>query len=118
MSLMLSAAEYVSLKAPFGLDQICGTFGDIFTYLRPDQTLDPRWQAEQMITISLPFPLVLSWDHSRRVSHMTCHRLMQAIILFALIAAGIVAYGLLLAAFRVANLRDLVNSIRPRDLSQ
>ena len=46
------------------------------------------------------------------------HRLMQAIILFALIAAGIVAYGLLLAAFRVANLRDLVNSIRPRDLSQ
>jgi D-alanyl-D-alanine carboxypeptidase len=81
MSLMLSAAEYVSLKAPFGLDQICGTFGDIFTYLRPDQTLDPRWQAEQMITISLPFPLVLSWDHSRRVSHMTCHRLMQAIFI-------------------------------------
>jgi len=46
------------------------------------------------------------------------HRLVQAIVLFALIAAGIVAYGLLLAAFRVANLRDLVNSIRPRDLSQ
>lgn len=79
MSLMLSTAEYVSLKAPFGLDQIRATFGDIFAYLRADHSLDPRWQADQMVTISLPFPLVLSWDRTRHVTHMTCHRLMGPI---------------------------------------
>ena len=77
MSSMLSAPEYVSLKAPHGLDQIRATFGDIFTYLRPDHSLDPRWPAEHLITIALPFPLVLSWDHSRKVTRMTCHKLMQ-----------------------------------------
>ena len=72
-------APSLALNPPHGLDQIRGTFGDIFAYLRPDHTLDPRWQAEQLITISLPFPLELSWDHSHQVTRMTCHRLMSAI---------------------------------------
>jgi putative peptidoglycan lipid II flippase len=46
------------------------------------------------------------------------HRLIQAIVLFAMIAAGIGVYGSLLAALGVANLRDLVNTIRPPDLRQ
>jgi putative peptidoglycan lipid II flippase len=47
----------------------------------------------------------------------TAHALAQALILFALIAAGIVAYSGLLAAFNVAGWRELVNAIRqPRDL--
>jgi hypothetical protein len=75
----LSAAEYVSLKAPFGLDQIRTTFGDIFACLHADHSLDPRWQTEQLVTISLPFPLVLPWHRSRQVTHMTCHRLMKPI---------------------------------------
>lgn len=69
----------LALSPPHGLDQIRGTFGDIFAYLRPDHSLDPRCQAEQLITISLPFPLVLSWDHSRQVTRMTCNRLMKPI---------------------------------------
>jgi putative peptidoglycan lipid II flippase len=41
------------------------------------------------------------------------HTPTRAISLFILIAAGIAAYGLLLATFRVAAFRDLVNVIRP-----
>ena len=45
------------------------------------------------------------------------HTLARAIVLFGLIAAAIAAYGLLLAALGVADVRDLVNAIRPsRDL--
>lgn len=79
---MLSSPQVVrslALKPPRGLDQIRTTFGDIFAYVRPDHTLDPRWQTEQMVTISLPFPLALSWDRSRQVTRMTCHKRMQAI---------------------------------------
>ena len=54
-----------------------GPFGDIFAYLRSDHTLDPRWEATQLSVISLPFPLALSWDRSRLVERMTCHRLLQ-----------------------------------------
>ncbi len=79
MSSMLSAPEHVSVKAPHRLDQIRATFGDIFAYLCPEHSLDPRWQAERMITVALPFPLVLSWDHSRQVTRMTCHKLMESI---------------------------------------
>jgi hypothetical protein len=64
---------------PHGLDQIQATFGDIFSYLRADHTLDPRWQVEQLATISLPFPMALSWDKSRQVERMTCHKLLQPV---------------------------------------
>jgi len=79
---MLSASQLAQewpLQAPHGLNGILTTFGDIFLYLRPDHTLDPRWQAEQVTTMSLPFPIVLSWDHSRQVTRMTCHERMRPI---------------------------------------
>ena len=79
---MLSAPQLVQelpLRAPHGLSEIIATFGDIFVYIRPDYTIDPRWQAEQMATFSLPSPLILSWDHSRQVTRMTCHKLMRPI---------------------------------------
>ena len=46
------------------------------------------------------------------------HTLIQAVMLTTLIAAGMALYGLLLATLGVANLHDLVNTIRSRDLSQ
>lgn len=67
------------LNPPDGLEQICATFGDIYSYIRSGHTLDPRWQAEQMVAIPLPFSLALSWDHSRRVTRMTCHRLIMPV---------------------------------------
>jgi len=69
----------VHVVPPHGLEHIVKTFGDIFAYLRPDHTLDQQWQTEQMITIPLPFPLVLSWDRSRQVTRMTCHKLMTSV---------------------------------------
>lgn len=69
--------QQFALKPPHGLNGILATFGNIFEYIRHDHTLDPRWQAEQLITMPLPFPLVLSWDHSRHVTRMTCHKLMH-----------------------------------------
>jgi hypothetical protein len=56
----------VLLVCPHGLDQIRSTFGDIFKYVLPDHTLDPRWQADFLTLVALPFPLPLSWDMSNR----------------------------------------------------
>jgi D-alanyl-D-alanine carboxypeptidase len=74
-----SPAPTATLASPHGLDQIRTTFGDIFKYILPDHTLDPRWQAEFLTRIALPFPLPLSWDKSRTVTQMTCHKLMSGI---------------------------------------
>ncbi len=63
-----------TLSAPHGLEQILATFGDIHAYSRPDGSLDPRWQADFLATVALPFPLRLSWDHSKFVMKMTCHK--------------------------------------------
>lgn len=62
------------LVPPHGLDQIVATFGDIFEYIREDHTLDPRWQAEMLESVSLPFAIPLSWDKSRSVQRITCHK--------------------------------------------
>ena len=65
----------VHVVCPNGLDEICATFGDIFHYILSDHTLDPRWQTEFLTHIDLPFHLPLSWDKSRMIGQMTCHKL-------------------------------------------
>jgi hypothetical protein len=67
------------LAPPYGLDQIRATFGEIFTYILPDHTLDPRWETQFLTRIDLPFRLRLSWDKSRLVKQMTCHKLVAPI---------------------------------------
>jgi hypothetical protein len=64
------------LTPPHGLDQVVATFGDIFDYIREDHTLDPKWQADFLTTVPLPFALTLSWDGSRQVQRISCHRLL------------------------------------------
>jgi hypothetical protein len=71
----LAAPARVPLAPPSGLDGIRFTFGDIFQYILSDLTLDPRWQPEFLTRIALPFQLPLSWDKSRMVDHITCHKL-------------------------------------------
>ena len=61
---------------PRGLKNIIATFGNIFEYIEPDQTPHPRWRSEQLATAALPFSIPLSWDRSRQVSRLTCHRLL------------------------------------------
>ncbi len=64
----------VSLTPPHGLQEIVEAFGDIYEYIRADGSLDPRWQSDFLARVSLPLPLRLSWDASRSVTQMTCHR--------------------------------------------
>ncbi len=64
----------VGLEAPHGLEQIVATFGDIYEYIREDRSLDPKWQADFLTRITLPFPLKLSWDLNSSVSQITCHK--------------------------------------------
>jgi hypothetical protein len=64
------------LTAPHGLNEIIATFGDIQTYVASNGQLLARWQVDFLARASLPFPLHLSWDPSRTVTQMTCHRRM------------------------------------------
>jgi hypothetical protein len=68
-----------ALVAPNGPEQILTTFGDIYKYIRPDGSLDPRWHADFLATVALPFPLLLSWDHAKAVNQLTCHKRMTEI---------------------------------------
>ena len=74
-----SLAPATLLACQQGLDQIRATFGDIFQYVLPDHTLDPRWQDDFLVRITLSFPLPLSWDKLRTVTQMRCHQLMTGI---------------------------------------
>jgi len=77
----LAPPTRVPIVPPNGLDGIRFTFGDIFQYILSDHTLDPRWQAEFLTRIELPFKLPLSWDKSRLVDQMTCHKLVAPILM-------------------------------------
>jgi hypothetical protein len=68
-----------ALNTPHGLDEIITTFGDIRTYIVADGQLEPSWQASFLARASLPFPLRLSWDPSRTITQMTCHRRLASI---------------------------------------
>ena len=80
------------LMPPNGLEQILATFGDIYEYVRQDRTLDPRWQADFLARVTLPFPLKLSWDEATSVTQMTCHK--KLVDVFAEVFGHIVRAGL------------------------
>ena len=77
------------LAPPSGLDQIIANFGNVHDYIQPDGMLDPRWQTEFMDHVALPFPLLLSWDHSKSVRQFACHKRLTAI--FGNVSASILA---------------------------
>jgi hypothetical protein len=82
----------VALAPPHGREQIVTTFGDIYEYIRGDGSLDPRWQADFLVKLVLPFALRLSWDTGRTVGQMTSHKRMAEI--FAGVFERIAAEGL------------------------
>jgi hypothetical protein len=92
MSQILGGGTRVPVPQPHGLDEILAIFGDIFEYIGPDHTLDSRWQAEHLDRAALPFPMVLSWDRTRNVNQITCHKILAGI--FADVFAQIQSAGL------------------------
>jgi D-alanyl-D-alanine carboxypeptidase len=73
------APSTTALTPPSGLDQIIGTFGDIFACIQADHTLTSLWQVEYLDRVTLPFALPLSWDLSRTVTQFTCHKRLVSI---------------------------------------
>jgi D-alanyl-D-alanine carboxypeptidase len=68
------------LVAPRGLEQIISAFGDIYEYIGTNGQLDARWQADFLQQMPLPFPVRLSWDLSRTITHISCHRRLMGIL--------------------------------------
>ena len=81
----------LSLQPPVGLAGIVREFGDVREFVRTDGGLDPR-EAESLALVALPFPLLLSWDHSKAVSSFRCHRRLTGI--FSEVFGHIAAAGL------------------------
>ena len=61
---------------PHGLEAILAEFGDIYSYLRDDGTLEARWETDQLARAVLPFPIPLSWDPAKPARSVYCHRLL------------------------------------------
>lgn len=60
------------LAPPHGLDEIIATFGDIRNFIRNDGSLMEAWELN-MKYVEVPFPLVLSWDTTKRITRFACH---------------------------------------------
>lgn len=71
-------AAAAGIAPPHGLNAVLGTFGDIYACLRDDGSLDPRWESEQLARAPLPFPIALSWDPTKQVRSIYCHRRLTA----------------------------------------
>jgi LysM repeat protein len=63
-----------ALAPPNGLEQILATFGNIYEYIREDGTLNPQWEKKHLARAPLPFPIPLSWDRSKMVNSLYCHK--------------------------------------------
>ena len=106
---VLSAADAEPLRvAPHGLDEIVTAFGDIYEYIGTDGQLEPRWQIDFLDRVALPFPLRLSWDPSRTITQMTCHRRISCI--YASVFAAIQGRGLQTSILTLADALPFVPS--------
>ncbi len=68
------APRVLPVAPPHGLPALLARFGNIYAYLRKDGTLDPRWERDQLARARLPFAIALSWDPSKKVRNLYCHR--------------------------------------------
>jgi hypothetical protein len=70
--------------------------------LRPDGRPTVSWERDHLVTIATPYPLTLSWDLSKEVRKITCHRLVSESLTRVL--AGILAHYGTLAAVKTARM--------------
>ncbi len=64
------------LIVPNGFEEVVATFGNILDFLKEDGNLDSRWETEYLGSARLPFPISLSWDRSKMVQNLYCHKKM------------------------------------------
>lgn len=71
---LTSPAVSPAFPPPRGLHAILQTFGNIYNYLGPDGRPTVKWETDQLGFASLPFSIPLSWDPSKSVTKLYCHR--------------------------------------------
>jgi hypothetical protein len=65
----------MALTTPNGRDEVIETFGNIQRFIRSDGTLSPAWEAQSIVRVTLPKPLLLAGT-STKVTRVTCHKLL------------------------------------------
>lgn len=80
------------LEPPYGLDQIVTVFGNIFEYIDDSGALSPDWESEFFTRATLPFSIPLSWDLTKTVRNLYCHKKLADI--FPAVFADIARDGL------------------------
>ena len=69
------------MQQPQGLEQLLGIFGNIYEYVDENGCFDESsWRADMLSTVQVPFPVGLSWDYTRRVRSVRCHKKIAGII--------------------------------------
>ena len=76
--------------APHGFEAIKATFGDPSAFMRDDGTEDPRWQAQYIVRVPLPFPI--PYDSRTMLTRLACHKLVAP--LFVAVFTDIANKGL------------------------
>jgi hypothetical protein len=61
------------LFLPDGLQEIVKTFGDIYDYIQPGGALDPRWQADNLASVSLPCSIPLALKRCSTLNPKALH---------------------------------------------
>ncbi|WP_445267888.1 M15 family metallopeptidase [Trichlorobacter ammonificans] len=69
-----------ALQPPHSLEGIIATFGDIRRHIRDDGHLNPAWETGHLATAPIPFAIPLSWDRTRRVQGIYCHKLLAPLV--------------------------------------
>lgn len=80
------------MTPPHGLEEAIKVYGDYRIYLRSDGTLAPEWEWHTLGICPLPAGLPLSWEPSREIHKIRCHRLLVPI--FKAVFESIHAAGL------------------------
>jgi LysM repeat protein len=77
---------------PAGLQGVLDLFGNIYDFIRDDGTIDPKWEAQNITRVALPFAIPLDWDPAKSATGIRCHRLLA--LLFTEVFQRITASGL------------------------
>lgn len=64
------------MTTPNGYDQLIAEFGDPTPMITEDGRVSPKWEYDNMGFAQLPLPVFLSWDNTKLVSKIYCHRKM------------------------------------------